>query len=235
MKKFLLIAFTVLFAISLVACSAESSGISEEEAERRTQEKLDEAAETFGEFIKYRTILENDLWFYFGKEYKTYGQIEEKKDANLTKENYTGNALASFIEDFYETDDYTIDVDGSNGCTFKEGKCSGTSKNATISNVKMTASYDIISKTEKDENGHLKETGREENKEFTISEFSYVQTDNEDEDNPVSTISIKATIDGADYSIEYTQSGSGFTSASVNGKEVNTKILNAYISLLKEW
>ncbi len=226
MKKFLLIAFTVLFAISLVACSAESSGISEEEAERRTQEKLDEAAETYGEFIKYQYVLERELLFQFKKLYSTYTDTTTVETTTIPSNKFDKNGFDEFVEYFYATEEYKIDVDN-NGTEFVEGTYSGTYNDITISNVKITASYDIYSRTERDEDNHLVKKDRKENKEISISEFSYKATNNGDETNPVWTASIKATIDGTEYSIEYTQSSSNYTSASVNGKQVATKFLDA--------
>ena len=218
MKKFLLIMITVLTVISLVACSA--SGISEEEAEKRTQAKLDEAAETYGEFIKYRLFLQNGLWRNVLSQYSAYSETPLE---NATITGISGGSVANYAEYMHATDEYKISGSTTNS-KFVEGTTSGTYTDATISNVRLTATYEIInradgtSKTVKDE-------------EIVISKGAYTATTTGTDSNYTQTLSISTTINGTEYSISYTkkyENGTGgYTAASVNGKEVSTKFLKA--------
>ena len=211
MKKFLLIMITVLTVISLVACSA--SGISEEEAEKRTQAKLDEAAETYGEFIKYRYVLEKNLW------YEILSQYGENSVSNVDL-TLTNSEVCEFIRYLYATEDQKVEV-WANDCSFTEGKRSGTAADATISGVTMKANYKVMSRADDED---VKEDVKD--KEITISEGSYKAT-SASEDSDLSSVSMKATINGKEYSLEYKKSGSEYTYASVNGKEVAPKFLDA--------
>lgn len=214
MKKLLLIALAVLSVCMLVGCNA--SGISEKEAEERTQAKLDEAADTYGEFLKYKELLENKIWFYVQQQIGAY-TTTPLDNADLT--GFDNYKVGYLVKCLYGTTDYKIDSQSS-GCSFVGGKCSGLYTDATISNVKMKASYDIISR--EDYETVIKEVKDEE---ITISEGSFKQTINEDES--VSTTSIKTTINDVGYSLEYTYTAGKLTSASVNGKQVAAKFLEA--------
>ena len=144
MKKFLLITLTVLSVISLVACSANSNKITEEEAEKRTQAKLDEAAETYAEYLKYYETLYTNLWYDLFEEYKS-NPTGTKENVDITE--FKGDDVAYFARHLYSTDEYKIS-ESTTKSKFTSGKLSGTKDNCTISDVKMTAVYDIRSRVD---------------------------------------------------------------------------------------
>ena len=221
MKKFLLITLTVLSVISLVACSANSNKITEEEAEKRTQAKLDETAETYAEYLKYYETLYTNLWYDLFEEYKS-NPTGTKENADITK--FDGDDVAYFARHLYSTDEYKISESTSKS-KFTSGKLSGTKDNCTISDVKMTAVYDIRSRVD----GTTVKAN--ESTDITISTGSYKETRTGDETSYTDTVSMKATVNGTEYSIEYTITNNGgkstYTSAYVNGKSVAPKFLTA--------
>ena len=222
MKKFLLITLTVLSVISLVACSANSNKITEEEAEKRTQAKLDETAETYAEYLKYYEALYKNLWEdIIRDEYESYS-TESKENADITE--FKGADVAYFARHLYSTDEYKISESTSKS-KFTSGKLSGTKDNCTISDVKMTAVYDIRSRVD----GTTVKAN--ESTEITISTGSYKETITGDDASYTQTVSMKATVNGTEYSIEYTiarkDGKTAYTSASVNGKAVAPKFLTA--------
>ena len=220
MKRLLLTALTVLCVISLVACNANK--ITEEEAEKRTQAKLDEAAETYAEYLKYYEALYEYLWeIILHDEYDSYS-TGTKENADITK--FDGADVAYFARHLYSTDEYKISESTSKS-KFTSGRLSGTKENCTISDVKMTAVYDIISRID---GSKIKSN---ETTDITISSGSYKKTTTGDDASYTQTVSMKATVNGTEYSIEYTiarkDGKTGYTSASVNGKAVAPKFLTA--------
>ena len=217
MKKFLLIMITVLTVISLVACSA--SGISEEEAEKRTQAKLDEAAETYGEFLKYRLFLQDNLWHDVLSQYSAYDETP-LDNADIT--GISAASIAGYVGYLHSTEEYRFEGNYA-GCKLVEGKTSGTYTDATISNVTMTAKYEKIKRAD----GTTVEEVEDE--EIVISKGSYKTTTTGTGSNYTQTLSINTTINGTEYSISYSkkiENGRGeYTEASVNGKKVDTQLL----------
>ena len=217
MKKFLLIMITVLTVISLVACSA--SGISEEEAEKRTQAKLDEAADTYGEFLKYRLFLEEKLW-------KTVLQQSGITTEPATITTINDTAMKKYVKYLFTTEENEVECTST---SFVEGTVSGTTEAANaevkISNVKMKATYKV---TKRSDDSVVKDATDEE---IVISEGSYKSTSTSSESITTQTTSITATINGTEYSISYTNKVEGghseYTAASVNGKQVDVKYINA--------
>lgn len=218
MKKLLLIALAVLSVCMLVACNA--SGISEKEAEERTQAKLDEAADTFGEYLRFSDLLQRYLWDDVRSQIGAYSG-STKNNETITK--LSGTDVASIVEYLYTTDENRIDAN-STYSSFVEGTLSGTYYDVTISNVKLNATYDVYSRTQRDEDGQAIKTKEVKDEELIISKGSFKQTTNEDEN--VSTTSIKTTINDVEYSLEYTFTEGKYTYASVNGKQVSAKFLN---------
>ena len=214
MKKVLFVLLAVLMIFAMVSCSA--SGISEEEAAARTQEKVNEVEETYKEFVRYKYAL------------SCIGGV-------CAKGSVDADDVGRFYEAFFGGEKQIVKISHqSTNISVTQGTASGKytkddESDATFKNFKFNVSkYQILNR--KDDTVIKNVT---EGEELTISEGYYkIELSNvSGDDNYTRTDSIGITIDGKEYSVSYSYNIAGrektYVSASVNGKTVSANLLIA--------
>ena len=232
MKRILIVLMALLMVFAVVSCS--SSGISEEECEKRVkeaeqkaEEKANEQAaediETYKEFVRYKYILEDITEV----PQKVLDSDTAKTDVSIDFSGYTG-LPKKFYEAFFGGEEVIVEVDSGSDITVKEsGTASGTRNDATFKDIKFEAKKYKIHNRKDDK--VIKDVTSPET--LTITSGYYKQTGKEEEDTVIYTISMGITVDGVNYSVEYTETISGkeytYSNASVNGKAVVSDLIIA--------
>ena len=224
MKKFLLVLLSILMVFALASCQ---QGLTEEEAEalanQRAAETLDEAVETYKEFVRYKYILDD-----FVCDYATKGLSSSTSQTNVSTQFDKSNREEDFYEAFYGGEETIVNIDLSD-ITVTEGTASGTSNDATFKDVVFTAKkYTIYNRKDKSVVESVTSP-----KTLTISSGYYKETITEDTAPNTYTckFSMGMTIDGIEYSVKYTLKRENYAwiyeDASVNGKTVDADLLIA--------
>ena len=228
MKKFLLVLLSILMVFALASCQ---QGLTEEEAEALANQRaaeasaaaVDEAVETYKEFVRYKYILKELVC-----DYATKGLNSSTSQTNVSTKFDKSNREEDFYEAFYGGEKTIVNIDSSD-ITVTEGTASGTSKDATFKDVVFTAKkYTIYNRKDKSVVESVTSP-----KTLTISSGYYKVTITEDTATNTYTCkySMGMTIDGIEYSVKYTLKRENYAwiyeDASVNGKTVDADLLIA--------
>ncbi len=205
MKKFLLIILSMLLALMLVSCSQQ---ISEEEARERedrlTQEKLDEEIRTVREFYKYQKLLDECMLSLF----TMYSSVP------------IDDALKAFVKVYVGDERQAIGKGDLKISDYEDGKWRiGISDDVAtyFSGISFKSEYRVFSKESGEELDYIKD------EKFTIKNGVHHCLENSGE----KTVSVKAELNGREYSVEFKCSErNGYSKALVNGKAVNISLLN---------
>ena len=213
---------------ALASCQ---QGLTEEEAEALANQRaaeasaaaVDEAAETYKEFVRYKYILDD-----FVCDYATKGLSSSTSQTNVLTQFDKSNREEDFYEAFYGGEETIVNIDLSD-ITVTEGTASGTSNDATFKDVVFTAKkYTIYNRKDKSVVESVTSP-----KTLTISSGYYKVTITEDSAAKTYTAeySMGMKIDGKEYSIKYTLKRENYAwiyeNASVNDKTVDADLLIA--------
>ena len=224
MKKFLFVLLSILMVFALASCQ---QGLSEEEAEalanQRATETLDEAVETYKEFVRYKYILDKIVCHYATGNLNSY-----TASTDVSTKFSTSGKLEDFYEAFFGGEENIVKIDN-NDVSVTDGKASGTSNDATFKDIVFNAKeYTIYNRKD---NTVVKEVTSAET--LTISSGYYKGTITKDSATNTYTAeySMGMKIDGKEYSIKYTLKRENYAwiyeNASVNGKAVDSDLLIA--------
>lgn len=215
---------------ALASCQ---QGLTEEEAEALANQRaaeasaaaVDEAVETYKEFVRYKYILKDIVC-----RYATKGLSSSTSSTDVSTQFNKSGIEEDFYEAFYGGEKTIVDIDSSNdNITVTEGTASGTSNDATFKDVVFTAKkYTIYNRKDKSVVESVTSP-----KTLTISSGYYKVTITEDTATNTYTCkySMGMTIDGVEYSVKYTLKRENYAwiyeDASVNGKTVDADLLIA--------
>ena len=208
MKKAIIVLLSVLLVITLASCN---------------QDKSAEVAETFEEFTDAYVIC-NSLKQALNGNIKYDATTETEADL----ESIHGTALRNYLEELYN-DDKCDEIDVKTSSV--TGKVKGTDDNCSFSNVKIEATYtktlngvedkDVLTEQTEMSGSYFHEETPSETAEGETMDYVY---------------RFNFTVDGKQYNLSYSsryvkgldgEESYYYTSASINGKDVNLKLLEA--------
>ena len=210
MKKALSLILALLLIVSLTSCN---------------QDKSAEVISTMEEFSDACIICDTLKDTFVGNLTSTAAEADgSHKITSINAQSYW-----NYLKEVYVDNSTTDDIHGIQGNT-PSGSISGTEKEFTLKNVKMSSSFTL----ELDD----KQVGGDYSDEFTLNgSYSYEEKQIEDSSAEMldRIVSYNFTVNDKQYNLSYTirdgKDNKGdfvyYTAASINGKEVNLALLNA--------